>query len=613
MKPPHSGAVFFYLCRPSFYQMQRIEELITRTITAAARELWEADIDESAIQIQKTKRDFEGDLTVVVFPLVRAARKSPEETGKMLGAALQDKLPEISGYNVIKGFLNLVIADRYWLELIGAISRDVTYGTRQPGPDSPLVMVEYSSPNTNKPLHLGHIRNNLLGHSISKILEANGRRVVKVNLVNDRGIHICKSMIAWQLFGNGDTPEKAGKKGDQFVGDYYVRFDQEYKRQVEELVAQGKDRKEAEQSAPIMTGAREMLRKWEADDPETRELWETMNGWVYEGFDQTYRRLGVSFDQIYYESETYKLGRKLVLEGLEKKVLEQDADGSVWADLSDRKLDRKLLLRSDGTSVYMTQDVGTAHQRFLEYPIEEHIYVVGNEQNYHFQVLAMVIEQLGFAWHDKLYHLSYGMVELPEGKMKSREGTVVDADDLMDEMISTARQMSDELGKLGDYSEEEKQRIYRRIGLGALKYFILKVDPKKNMLFDPKESIDFNGNTGPFIQYTYARIMSVLRSAGDYDEKVPAVSLNAKEIDVIRLLHAFPEVVETAAAEHNPSVIANFMYDLAKEFNQFYHDHSILNAEEADTRLFRIHLSAIVSQTIEKGMDLLGIEVPERM
>ena len=613
MKPPHSGAVFFYLCRPSFYQMQRIEELITRTITAAARELWEADIDESAIQIQKTKRDFEGDLTVVVFPLVRAARKSPEETGKMLGAALQDKLPEISGYNVIKGFLNLVIADRYWLELIGAISRDVTYGTRQPGPDSPLVMVEYSSPNTNKPLHLGHIRNNLLGHSISKILEANGRRVVKVNLVNDRGIHICKSMIAWQLFGNGDTPEKAGKKGDQFVGDYYVRFDQEYKRQVEELVAQGKDRKEAEQSAPIMTGAREMLRKWEADDPETRELWETMNGWVYEGFDQTYRRLGVSFDQIYYESETYKLGRKLVLEGLEKKVLEQDADGSVWADLSDRKLDRKLLLRSDGTSVYMTQDVGTAHQRFSEYPIEEHIYVVGNEQNYHFQVLAMVIEQLGFAWHDKLYHLSYGMVELPEGKMKSREGTVVDADDLMDEMISTARQMSDELGKLGDYSEEEKQRIYRRIGLGALKYFILKVDPKKNMLFDPKESIDFNGNTGPFIQYTYARIMSVLRSAGDYDEKVPAVSLNAKEIDVIRLLHAFPEVVETAAAEHNPSVIANFMYDLAKEFNQFYHDHSILNAEEADTRLFRIHLSAIVSQTIEKGMDLLGIEVPERM
>lgn len=594
-------------------EMQRIEERLKDAIIRAAKELWQATIEGSAIQIQKTRREFDGDLTVVVFPLVRIAKCSPEETAALLGAYLEKNLDEISGYNVIKGFLNLGISASYWLQHISAVSGDAQYGIVQPGPDAPVVMVEYSSPNTNKPLHLGHIRNNLLGNSVSRIFEAAGKNVVKVNLVNDRGIHICKSMIAWQLFGNGETPASSGKKGDKLVGDYYVRFDQEYKKQVEALMAAGKDKKEAEESAPIMLGAREMLLKWEADDPEVRKLWETMNGWVYEGFDKTYARMGVSFDKIYYESETYKLGRQLVLKGVEEKVLEKDADGSVWADLTDRKLDRKLLLRSDGTSVYMTQDVGTAHQRFSEYPIEEHIYVVGNEQNYHFQVLSMVIEKLGFDWHDKLYHLSYGMVELPEGKMKSREGKVVDADDLMDEMVATAKQMSDELGKLGDYSEEEKNNIYRQIGLGALKYFILKVDPKKNMLFDPKESIDFNGNTGPFIQYTYARILSVLRSAGAYDQAIPAVSLNEKETDVIRLVHAFPEIVKTAAEEHNPSVIANFMYDLAKAFNQFYHDHSILNVEDADTRLFRIHLSAIVSSVIERGMGLLGIEVPERM
>jgi arginyl-tRNA synthetase len=593
--------------------MQRVEDLLIQTIKRAAQELWQAEIDESVIQIQKTRREFEGDLTIVVFPLVRLAKKSPEETAVMLGKYLEENLQEISGFNVIKGFLNLIIAASYWLKQIAAITVDENYGLTTAGEESPLVMVEYSSPNTNKPLHLGHVRNNLLGFSISKILEANGNRVVKVNLVNDRGIHICKSMIAWQLFGNGETPQSSGKKGDQLVGDYYVKFDQEYKKQVAELIAEGEDRKEAEAAAPIMAGAREMLLKWEADDPEVRKLWETMNGWVYEGFDKTYKRMGVSFDKIYYESETYKLGRQLVLRGVEEGTLEREADGSVWADLTDKKLDRKLLLRSDGTSVYMTQDVGTAHQRFSEYPIEQHIYVVGNEQNYHFQVLRLVLEKLGFNWHDRLHHLSYGMVELPEGKMKSREGTVVDADELMDEMIATAKQMSDELGKLGEYSEGEKQNIYRQIGLGALKYFILKVDPKKNMLFDPKESIDFNGNTGPFIQYTYARIRSVLRTAGEYDSRIPGVSLNDKEIDVIRLVHEFPAIVKEAAREQNPAVMANYMYDLAKEFNQFYHDHSILNADDDDTRLFRIHLSAIVGRTIEKGMDLLGIEVPERM
>jgi len=613
MKPPHSEAVFFYLCTPIQEQMQRIEELLTGAVIKGAVQLWQADVSREQVQLQKTKKDFEGDLTLVVFPLVRHARKSPEETAREMGAWLESELPEVSDFNVIKGFLNIVISAAYWQQVIVSVAQEKNYGITEPGPGAPVMMVEYSSPNTNKPLHLGHIRNNLLGFSISRILEANGNKVIKVNLVNDRGIHICKSMLAWQKYGNGETPDTSGKKGDKLVGDYYVKFDQEYKKQITELTEGGMDRKKAEETAPLIREAREMLLKWEADDPEVRQLWETMNGWVYDGFETTYRRMGVSFDKMYYESETYKLGRELVLGGLQKGVLEKEDDGSVWADLTDRKLDRKLLLRSDGTSVYMTQDIGTAHQRFSEYPIEEHIYVVGNEQNYHFQVLAHVLDKLGFEWHDKLYHLSYGMVELPEGKMKSREGTVVDADDLMDEMVRTARQMSDELGKLEGYGEEEKHNIYRQIGMGALKYFILKVDPRKNMLFDPKESIDFNGNTGPFIQYTYARIRSVLRSAGEYASVIPNVDLNEKETDVIRLLHDFPVTVGTAAREHNPSVIANFMYDLAKEFNQFYHDHSILSAEDPDTRLFRIHLSRIIGDVIERGMGLLGIEVPERM
>ena len=613
MKPPLFEAVFFYLCTPIQEQMQRIEELLTTTVIKAGAQLWQAEISEAQVQLQKTKKDLEGDLTLVVFPLVRLARKSPEQTAQELGGFLESELPEVSSFNVIKGFLNIVISPAYWQTLISHVANTSHYGVKVPASDAPLVMVEYSSPNTNKPLHLGHIRNNLLGFSISRILEANGFRVVKVNLVNDRGIHICKSMLAWQKYGNGETPESTGMKGDKLVGEYYVKFDQEYKKQVREMTENGMDRKKAEETAPLIVEAREMLLKWEADDPEVRQLWEMMNSWVYDGFDITYNRMGVSFDKMYYESETYKLGRELVREGLRKGILEKEEDGSVWVDLTDRKLDRKLLLRSDGTSVYMTQDIGTAHQRFAEYPIEEHIYVVGNEQNYHFQVLAHVLDKLGFEWYDKLFHLSYGMVTLPEGKMKSREGTVVDADDLMDEMTRTARQMSDELGKLEGYGDAERQNIYRQIGLGALKYFILKVDPRKSMLFDPKESIDFNGNTGPFIQYTFARIQSVLRSAGDYDAEIPRVELNEKETDVIRLVHDFPNTIMTAAQEHNPSVVANFMYDLAKEFNQFYHDHSILSAEDPDSRTFRIHLSQIIGDIIEQGMGLLGIEVPERM
>ncbi len=613
MKPPLSEAVFFYLCCPVLIIMQRIEDILTQAVITAASDLWNASIDNSNVQIQKTRKEFEGDFTIIVFPIVRFAKLSPEKTAEMLGEKLVAVLDSVSSYNVIKGFLNISISAAFWFQAMEAAAAEMDYGIVAAGKDSPSVMVEYSSPNTNKPLHLGHIRNNLLGYSISKILAATGNQVMKVNLVNDRGIHICKSMIAWKYFGNGETPELSGKKGDKLVGDYYVRFDQEYKKQVSELEATGMTRKEAEEKAPILLEAREMLRKWEAEDPEIRHLWATMNGWVYDGFNKTYEQMGVEFDKFYYESETYKLGRSIILEGLEKNVLEKEADGSVWADLTDRKLDRKILLRSDGTSVYMTQDVGTAHQRFTEFPIEKLIYVVGNEQNYHFQVLSIVLEKLGFEWAHKLYHLSYGMVELPEGKMKSREGTVVDADDLMEEMIKTARQMSDELGKLGDYSDTEKQKIYRQVGLGALKYFILKVDPKKNMLFDPRESIDFNGNTGPFIQYTYARIKSVLRNVGNIESSVPQINLNEKETGVIKLIYEFPDVVKQAAAELNPSVIANFMYEIAKEFNQFYHDHSILNAEDEETKAFRIMLSEMVGRVIYTGMDLLGIEVPERM
>jgi len=593
--------------------MRRIEQILTGAVTEGGRDLWQATLQEPQIQIQKTRKEFTGDFTIVVFPFVRFARTSPEQAAEQLGEYLVQQLDEISGFNVIKGFLNLVVSESYWISLLTEIAGQADYGFTQAGEDAPLYMVEYSSPNTNKPLHLGHIRNNLLGYSISRILEANGKKVVKVNLVNDRGIHICKSMVAWLKYGQGETPATSGKKGDKLVGDYYVQFDREYKRQATELEAAGKPRKEAEQQAPIMMEAREMLRRWEAGDPEVRELWEKMNGWVYEGFDKTYDRMGVSFDRIYYESETYLMGRDIVLKGLKDGILEQDDDGSVWADLADRKLDRKLLLRSDGTSVYMTQDIGTANQRFSEYPISEHIYVVGNEQNYHFQVLSEVLDKLGFSWADKLYHLSYGMVELPEGKMKSREGTVVDADDLMDEMIHTAHTMSDELGKLSEFSREEKETIYRQVGLGALKYFILKVDPKKNMLFDPKESIDFNGNTGPFIQYTYARIRSVLRNADTSEMDFPSVALNEKEADVIRLIHDFPVIVQTAAEEHNPSVIANYMYDIAREFNQFYHDHSILNVDSEDLKVFRLHITDFTGRIIKKGMFLLGIEVPERM
>jgi arginyl-tRNA synthetase len=593
--------------------MQRLEEIISGAVVEAAKELWSADVSEQMVQVQKTRKDFSGDLTVVVFPLVRIAKKSPEETANVLGHYLKDKCSEIEDYNVIKGFLNLVIAKDYWLAFISDLLRTTDFGIVKAGDDSLSDVVEYSSPNTNKPLHLGHVRNNLLGYSISQILEAAGKKVKKVNLINDRGIHICKSMIAWQKFGNGATPESTGLKGDKLVGDYYVKFDQEYKKQIAELVKGGQEQKEAESNATLMIEAREMLLKWEAGDAEVRALWEKMNAWVYAGFDKTYEQMGVSFDQIYYESETYKLGKKIILDGLEKGVLIREEDGSVWADLTDKKLDKKILLRSDGTSVYMTQDVGTAHQRYSESSFDQHIYVVGNEQNYHFQVLKLVLEKLGFAWANKLHHLSYGMVELPEGKMKSREGTVVDADELMEEMIQTARRMSDELGKLGDYSDSEKQTINRQVGMGALKYFILKVDPKRNMLFDPKESIDFNGNTGPFIQYTYARIQSVLRKSGAVAENVPEIEMNEKEVGLAKLLYEFPDIIQSSAETHNPAVIANYMYELAKEFNQFYHDYSILGADNEEQKLFRIQIAEQVGKLIFKGMSLLGIEVPERM
>jgi arginyl-tRNA synthetase len=593
--------------------MQRIEDLLFDAVQQAAVELWNAGHAETQVQIQKTKKEFVGDRTVVVFPLVKLARTSPEETGRILGEWITGHLDEVEAYNVVKGFLNLTISGTYWLRFFSDEAILDNFGIREAGQHAPLYMVEYSSPNTNKPLHLGHIRNNLLGYAVSRILEASGKKVVKVNIVNDRGIHICKSMLAWQKFGDGETPESSGIKGDHLVGKYYVIFDREHKKQVEQLVGEGMDRKKAEENTPLLNEAREMLRKWEADDAEIRSLWEKMNAWVYDGFDQTYARMGVSFDKIYYESDTYKLGKTIVDRGIQDGILTRESDGSVWADLTDRNLDRKLLRRSDGTSVYMTQDLGTAHQRYEEFPFDKHIYVVGNEQNYHFQVLEIILEKLGFEWASRLFHLSYGMVELPEGKMKSREGTVVDADDLMDEMILTAKNMSEELGKLDEYNQQEKENIYRQIGLGALKYFILKVDPRKNMLFDPRESIDFNGNTGPFIQYSYARIQSVLKKADKLPEYIPTRPLIEKEIGVVKLIYDFPEIVQSAADTYNPSGIANYLYDLAKEFNQFYHDHSILNAEDDDTRSFRIHLARITGQIIEKGMGLLGIEVPERM
>jgi len=598
--------------------MQRIESIIGQAVIDIVKNLYGNSPDNSQVQLQHTRKDITGDITLVVFPLLKFSKKSPDQTAQDIGNALKDKLPEISGFEVIKGFLNIEISHNYWNSFLYDIFLDTKFGQSPVKKDSPTVMVEYSSPNTNKPLHLGHIRNNLLGFSIAKILAANGNNIIKVNLVNDRGIHICKSMLAWMKFGNGATPEKTKTKGDHLVGDYYVRFDKEYKKQIESLKTSGKAEDIAAKEAPILKEAQEMLRKWEANDKEVITLWKTMNEWVYKGFSETYKALGVNFDRIYYESETYLLGKELILEGLKKGILYKKDDGSIWADLTEEGLDHKVLLRSDGTSVYMTQDVGTAHQRFTEYPLEKLIYVVGNEQNYHFQALKIVLKKLGFSWADKLYHLSYGMVELPEGKMKSREGTVVDADDLIDEMIITARQMSQELGKLEGLDESEKESIVRIIGLGALKYYILKVDPKKSMTFDPKESIDFNGNTGPFIQYTYARICSVLRKGEEQGFKINANNIklslpNDKEEYLIKLYYQLPEIIEESGKTLNPALIANFCYELAKEYNQFYHEYPILKEENSTTRDLRLALSVKAANILNTAMGLLGIEMPERM
>ncbi|MBM6670428.1 arginine--tRNA ligase [Phocaeicola coprophilus] len=596
----------------------KIENKIEASVIEAVKALYGQDVPAAQVQLQKTKKEFEGHLTLVVFPLLKISRKSPEQTAQEIGAYLKEHETAIASYNVIKGFLNLTIASACWVELLDSIHADERYGLTEAAPDAPLVMIEYSSPNTNKPLHLGHVRNNLLGNALANIIAANGNRVVKTNIVNDRGIHICKSMLAWKKYGGGETPESSGKKGDHLVGDYYVAFDKHYKAEVSELMAQGMTKEEAEAASPLMKEAREMLVKWEAGDPEVRALWTMMNGWVYAGFDETYKKLGVSFDKIYYESQTYLEGKAKVLEGLKKGLFYQKEDGSVWADLTPEGLDQKLLLRADGTSVYMTQDIGTAEQRFSDYPIDKMVYVVGNEQNYHFQVLSILLDKLGFEWGKSLVHFSYGMVELPEGKMKSREGTVVDADDLIEEMVQTARETSGELGKLDGISKEEADDIARIVGLGALKYFILKVDARKNMTFNPKESIDFNGNTGPFIQYTYARIRSILRKAAEAGIAIPArlpenVELSEKEEGLIQMLADFSAIVRQAGTDYSPSVIANYCYDLVKEYNQFYHDFSILREENADLKLFRLALSQNVGKIVRLGMGLLGIEVPERM
>jgi len=593
--------------------MQRIEEIIKALAIEAIEVSWNIKVPQEIVQIQKTRKEFQGDYTLVVFPLLKLSRKPPEETATRIGAYIENHSPMISGFNVIKGFLNLVVSHSFWREMLEGELRQAAHGKVPLSESSARVVIEYSSPNTNKPLHLGHIRNILLGHSMAQILSASGRMVHQVNLVNDRGIHICKSMLAWEKRGKGETPESSGMKGDHLVGKYYVAYDKVYKSQVKERVDNGSPQKTAEAEAPVLLEAREMLLNWESDDPKVRALWEMMNSWVYAGFDETYRRLGIGFDRTYYESETYKLGKSLILKGLEEGVLYSRDDGSVWANLEDEGLDHKLLLRSDGTSVYMTQDVGTARQRFGEFEFDSHIYVVGNEQNYHFQVLALVLKKLGYEWADRLYHLSYGMVELPEGKMKSREGTVVDADDLMDEMERTARQMSEELGKLDEYGEEEKSRIYRQIGMGALKYFILKVDAKKNMTFDPRESVDFNGNTGPFIQYTYARIKSLVRKGSGIPRKAGETPLVDKEVGLIRMMYDYPEVIQDAADSLNPSLLANFLYELAKEFNQYYHDYSILSAEKEELIHLRLLMVEVIGQVIESGMELLGIEMPERM
>jgi arginyl-tRNA synthetase len=595
-----------------------IENKIAESVIKGLKALYGQDVPATQVQLQKTKKEFEGHLTLVVFPFLKLSKKKPEDTAQEIGEYLKANDSAISAFNVIKGFLNLTIASSCWVELLNSIHTDKKYGIITADENSPLVMIEYSSPNTNKPLHLGHVRNNLLGHALANIMMANGNKVVKTNIVNDRGIHICKSMLAWQKYGNGETPESSGKKGDHLVGDYYVSFDKHYKAELAELQAQGLSKEEAEAQSPLMNEAREMLIKWEAGDAEVRALWEMMNEWVYAGFNETYKKLGVSFDKIYYESNTYLEGKDKVMEGLEKGFFYQKEDGSVWADLTGEGLDHKLLLRSDGTSVYMTQDIGTAKLRFADYPINKMIYVVGNEQNYHFQVLSILLDKLGFEWGKGLVHFSYGMVELPEGKMKSREGTVVDADDLVEEMVSTAKETSKELGKLDGCSEEEANNIARIVGMGALKYFILKVDARKNMTFNPKESIDFNGNTGPFIQYTYARIQSVLRKAVEANIVIPEtlplnVTLSEKEEGLIQMLSEFAGVVKQAGTDYSPSVIANYIYELVKEYNQFYHDFSILREENEDLKVFRLVLSANISKVIKLGMELLGIEVPERM
>ena len=604
----------------------KIEDKLVASVISGLKALYGQEVPEKMVQMQKTKKEFEGHLTLVVFPFLKMSKKGPEQTAQEIGEYLKANDPAVAAFNVIKGFLNLTIASATWIELLNEIQADEQYGLMQVTDASPLVMIEYSSPNTNKPLHLGHVRNNLLGNALANIVAANGNKVVKTNIVNDRGIHICKSMLAWKKYGNGETPETSGKKGDHLVGDYYVSFDKHYKAEVKELMAkftaQGMSDDEAkakaEAESPLMQEAREMLVKWEAGDPEVRGLWEMMNNWVYAGFDETYKKMGVGFDKIYYESNTYLEGKEKVMEGLEKGFFYKKEDGSVWADLTAEGLDHKLLLRGDGTSVYMTQDIGTAKLRFADYQINKMIYVVGNEQNYHFQVLSILLDKLGFEWGKSLVHFSYGMVELPEGKMKSREGTVVDADDLMEEMIATAKETSQELGKLDGLTQEEADDIARIVGLGALKYFILKVDARKNMTFNPKESIDFNGNTGPFIQYTYARIQSVLRKAAEsgivISEQIPAgIELSEKEEGLIQMVADFAAVVKQAGEDYSPSIIANYTYDLVKEYNQFYHDYSILREENEAVKVFRIALSANVAKVVRLGMNLLGIEVPSRM
>ena len=614
------------LTEKSKYNSMNIENKIKETVVQAVKKYYGQDVPTTMVQLQKTKAEFEGNLTLVMFPFFKLSRLKPEDTAQQLGDYLAKHCKVVQSFNVVKGFLNLTIAPAAWILSLNHINRDSRFGKKSANDESPLVMIEYSSPNTNKPLHLGHVRNNLLGWSLAQIMEANGNRVVKTNIVNDRGIHICKSMLAWKKWGNGATPESTGKKGDHLIGDYYVAFDQHYRAELAELTAKFKAEgmtdeeaeKRAKEDSPLMKEAHDMLVRWEQGDEEVRALWKKMNDWVYQGFDETYKAMGVGFDKIYYESETYLEGKAKVEEGLAKGLFFRKPDGSVWADLSNEGLDQKILLRADGTSVYMTQDIGTADLRFKDYPIDKMIYVVGNEQNYHFQALSILLDRLGFKWGKELVHFSYGMVELPNGKMKSREGTVVDADDLMEEMVSAARHTSEELGKFADMTENERNEIARIVGMGALKYFILKVDARKNMLFNPEESIDFNGNTGPFIQYTYARIRSIMRKTkgeSQFLRKALArdLPINEKEVQLIQKLKNFEVVVEQAGKDYNPSGIANYCYELTKDFNQFYRDYSILNAENAKTRMLRLVLAKNVAKTIKNGMQLLGIEVPERM